>query len=117
MSLESAVDEIERVLIGNKDRGVEEVYLKNAIRSIETHLDPQLNHNQKALLEDLKHVYSWQHSHAWDLFYYLVNKDTSMFEWATINNFHSMPDEESLQVQILFSQWVLEQGSKHECTK
>lgn len=49
--LDSAIDEIERVLIGNKDRSVEEVYLKNAIRFIrEFSSQPQLNENQKDLV-------------------------------------------------------------------
>lgn len=34
-NLDSAVEEIERVLIGNKSRDVEEVYLNNAIRFIQ----------------------------------------------------------------------------------
>lgn len=33
-NLDSAIDEIERVLVGNKGRDVEEVYLQNAIRLI-----------------------------------------------------------------------------------
>lgn len=45
--LDSAIDEIERVLIGNKDRSVEEVYLRNAIRHIREYgSQPQLNDNQ-----------------------------------------------------------------------
>lgn len=67
----------------------------------------ELNKKQQELLDDLKHVYSWQHSHAWDLFYYLVDKDTQMFEEETINNFYCLSEEESLKVLIIFSQWVL----------
>ncbi|OFQ02044.1 hypothetical protein HMPREF2961_00225 [Enterococcus sp. HMSC076E04] len=67
----------------------------------------ELNKKQQELLDDLKHVYSWQHSHAWDLFYYLVDKDTQMFDEETINNFMTMSEDESLAVQIIFSQWVL----------
>lgn len=48
-------------------------------------------------------------NHAWDLFYYLVDKDTQMFEEDTISLFYNMPENESLQVQIIFSQWILEQ--------
>ncbi|MBF0726198.1 hypothetical protein [Enterococcus gallinarum] len=70
-------------------------------------LPVQLNKMQQQLLDDLKYVYSWQHSHTWDLFYYLVDKNTSMFDEETINNFMSMSEEESLAVQIIFSQWVL----------
>jgi len=65
------------------------------------------NERQQQLLEDLKHVYTWQHSHAWDLFYYLVYKNTQMFDEETIYNFITMSEEESLAVQIVFSQWVL----------
>ena len=67
----------------------------------------ELNKKQQELLDDLKHVYSWQHSHAWDLFYYLVDKDTQMFEEETIFNFYCLSEEESLKVLIIFSQWVL----------
>ncbi len=67
----------------------------------------ELNKKQQELLDDLKHVYSWQHSHAWDLFYYLVDKDTQMFEEETIYNFYCLSEEESLKVLISFSQWVL----------
>lgn len=67
----------------------------------------ELNKKQQELLDDLKHVYSWQHSHAWDLFYYLVDKDTQMFEEETIYNFYCLSEEESLNVLIIFSQWVL----------
>lgn len=35
--IESAIDEIERSLIGNKGRDIEEVYLKNAIRFLKEH--------------------------------------------------------------------------------
>lgn len=67
----------------------------------------ELNKKQQELLDDLKHVYSWQHSHALDLFYYLVDKDTQMFEEETIFNFYCLSEEESLKVLIIFSQWVL----------
>ena len=67
----------------------------------------ELNKKQQELLDGLKHVYSWQHSHAWDLFYYLVDKDTQMFEEETIYNFYCLSEEESLKVLIIFSQWVL----------
>ena len=67
----------------------------------------ELNKKQQELLDDLKHVYSWQHSHAWDLFYYLVDKDTQIFEEETISNFYCLSEEESLKVLIIFSQWVL----------
>ena len=67
----------------------------------------ELNKKQQELLDDLKHVYSWQHSHALDLFYYLVDGNTKIFDEETINNFMTMTEEDSLAVQIIFSQWVL----------
>ncbi|MGM0282657.1 MULTISPECIES: hypothetical protein [unclassified Enterococcus] len=76
-------------------------------KAVEMLKQPQLNNSQQELLDDLKYVYSWQHSHAWDLFYYLVDSDRSMFEDDTIRNFQSLSDDESLKVLIIFSQWVL----------
>lgn len=67
----------------------------------------ELNEMQQKLLDDLKHVYSWQHSNAWSLFYYLVDGNTKIFDEETINNFMTMSEEDSLAVQIIFSQWVL----------
>lgn len=63
----------------------------------------KINDKQQMLLDDLKHVYSWKHSCAWDLFYYLVDSDRSMFEDDTIRNFQSLSDDESLEVLIIFS--------------
>lgn len=46
--LDAAIEEIGRVLIGNKDRNTEEVYLKNAISHIREYgSQPQLNENQR----------------------------------------------------------------------
>lgn len=73
-----------------------------------TPLKKQLNENQQELLDDLKYVYSWQHSHAWDLFYYLVENDSEMFEEETLRNFQDMPEDDSLVVLEAFSRWVLE---------
>ena len=70
---------------------------------------PQLNEKQQELLDDLKYVYTWQHSHVWDLFYYLVENDHDIFEEETLQNFQDMSDKDSLEVQIIFSKWVLEQ--------
>ena len=71
-------------------------------------ISPSLNENQQELLDDLKYVYSWQHSHAWDLFYYLVENDSEMFEEETLRNFQDMPEDDSLVVLEAFSRWVLE---------
>jgi hypothetical protein len=55
--LDAAIEEIGRVLIGNKDRNTEEVYLKNAIRHIREYgSQPQLNSNQQIVLDYLKGI-------------------------------------------------------------
>lgn len=72
----------------------------------------KLNDKQQMLLDDLKHVYSWQHSCAWDLFYYLVTEDREMFEEDTIHIFQSLPEDESLAVVPIFIQWVLDNGDQ-----
>ncbi|MDR3825847.1 hypothetical protein [Enterococcus sp.] len=79
-------------------------------KAVEMLKQPQLNDNQQELLDDLKYVYSWQHSHAWDLFYYLVENDSEMFEEETLRNFQDMPEDDSLVVLEAFSRWVLERG-------
>lgn len=56
--LDFAIDEINRVLVGNKSREVEEVYLRNAVRYInEFKEQPELNENQEKYLELLKSAY------------------------------------------------------------
>nr|DAI05867.1 MAG TPA: hypothetical protein [Herelleviridae sp.] len=62
-NLESAVDEIERVLLGNKGRDTEEVYLNNAIRYIKKELKKKeiaptwLSEPQTVLLGWLNELY------------------------------------------------------------
>lgn len=97
--------------MGEYVRGYEEAIkdVRDLIDKRESSIKSQseLNKMQQELLDDLKHVYSWQHSHAWDLFYYLVDKNTQMFEEETIYNFYCLSEKESLKVLIIFSQWVL----------
>ncbi|MEB5950524.1 hypothetical protein [Enterococcus innesii] len=52
--LQAAIKEIERVLIGNKSREVEKVYLSNAIRLIQECCQPELTKSQQIVLERLK---------------------------------------------------------------
>lgn len=54
-NLDAAIEEINRVLICNKSREVEEVYLLNAVRYInEFKKQPELNENQQIVLDWLK---------------------------------------------------------------
>lgn len=57
--LDSAIDEMERVLLGNKPREAEEIYLQNAIDFIERLIkqlieESKLNENQQIVLNWLK---------------------------------------------------------------
>ncbi|MGT9032397.1 hypothetical protein ACVV55_12255 [Enterococcus faecalis] len=53
--LDSAIDEMERVLLGNKPREAEEIYLQNAIDFIERFKkQPELNPDQQTVLDWLK---------------------------------------------------------------
>ncbi|MGE9789588.1 hypothetical protein [Enterococcus faecalis] len=53
--LDSAIDEMERVLLGNKPREAEEIYLQNAIDFIEHFKkQPELNPDQQTVLDWLK---------------------------------------------------------------
>ncbi|HBI1976670.1 TPA: hypothetical protein I0H40_RS14735 [Enterococcus faecalis] len=57
--LDSAIDEMERVLLGNKPREAEEIYLQNAIDFIERFIkqlieESKLNENQQIVLNRLE---------------------------------------------------------------
>lgn len=62
------------------------------------------------LLNELKRVYTWQHSHAWDIFYYLLEGDKDMFEEEFIQVFNTLSETESLQVAQRFLSWVLSES-------
>lgn len=68
--------------------------------------EPALEDSQSNLLDDLKHVYTWQHSHALDLICYLVDHDTNIFEQATIDLYKSIGEDKALLVFQLFIEWV-----------
>lgn len=67
--------------------------------------DPRL-----LLLNELKRIYTWQHSHAWDIFYYLLEGDKDMFEKEFIQVFNNLNENESLQVGQEFLSWVLSES-------
>ncbi|EOI51588.1 hypothetical protein [Enterococcus gilvus] len=74
--------------------------------------EPELDEEQGELLRHLKHVYSWQHSHALDLIYYLVDRNTSMFDEDVISLYLSMDETATLLVIQLFIEWVQGKGEK-----
>lgn len=74
--------------------------------------EPELDEEQEELLRHLKHVYSWQHSHALDLIYYLVDRNTSMFDEELISLYLSMDETSTLLVIQLFIEWVQGRSEK-----
>ena len=44
-----------------------------------------MSDSQSELLEELKRIYSWQHSHFSDILYHLANRDLDMFDTRNIS--------------------------------
>ncbi|WP_324641557.1 hypothetical protein U8771_07585 [Enterococcus casseliflavus] len=98
--LDAAIEEIGRVLIGNKDRNTEEVYLKNAIRHIREYgSQPQLNENQQKYLKQLQYNRERLGNIHDALFFGLVDYEK---RW-------NLNDEEFAQVLKIFANLALEQ--------
>lgn len=110
--LDAAIDEIERVLIGNKDRNTEEVYLKNAIRHIrEYDSQPQLNENQQIVLGYLKEM-----TISFDLCNAIYRLESAE-DWGHASEpydiaYESLNDKERLQVVQAACQWAQEQEAE-----
>lgn len=103
--LDSAIDEIERVLLGNKDRSVEEVYMKNAIRFIrEFSKQPTLNKNQQIVLEWLKDYY--KENRPFTTAFGAIENVASK-RWGFIKQ--KLTDNQQEQVIELFAKWAQEQ--------
>lgn len=116
--LEAAIDEIERVLIGNKSRDVEEVYLNNAIRFIKEHLANQiLNENQLVVLEYLKEMCPPKLGVSAMVTVFCLVDDNINDNWQEyseetpehIEALQKLNIEEENQVLQAFSAWVIEQ--------
>lgn len=107
--LDAAIEEIDRVLIGNKDRHTEEVYLKNAIRYIrEYDSQPQLNENQQIVMEFLKVRTS--HSNFADAIYQLESSENWLEPEENYDiAYEALNNKERLQVIKVACQWALEQ--------
>jgi hypothetical protein len=104
--LELAIEEIERVLIGNKDRNTEEVYLKNAIRHIREYgSQPQLNENQQQVLGWLKVGHC-----DGDSVFEALERVTYVYEDPkTEEALESLSPDQEVQVINSFMKWALEQ--------
>lgn len=113
--LDAAIEEIDRVLIGNKDRHTEEVYLKNAIRYIREYgSQPQLNENQQIVLSwlKIKHFDSYFKAAVSDLFFYVRHDDIEGFPNLNyrklVEGYKQLSDKEFAQVLEVFSRWAQE---------
>lgn len=67
-----------------------------------------MNDKQNELLEELKRIYIWQHSHLSDILYYLANRDSDMFDSQTIRIYDLLDEEEYSKVVNEFSKWIIE---------
>lgn len=67
-----------------------------------------MNDKQNELLEELKRIYTWQHSHLSDILYYLANRDSDMFDSQTIRIYDLLDEEEYSKVVNEFSKWIIE---------
>ena len=110
--LESAIDEIKRVLIGNKSREVEEVYLKNAIRYIREYgSQPTLNENQQIVLDWLREEKSKnpELSIFGTLSVLFDESENRFMSLDVIDALNDLSNKQQADVFQSFSQWTLEQ--------
>ncbi|MDN3136700.1 hypothetical protein P1P57_13715 [Enterococcus faecalis] len=109
--LDSAIDEMERVLLGNKPREAEEIYLQNAIDFIERFIkqlieESKLNENQQIVLDWLKTLPLFPISAVYLL---EVGKNVPNNVKNAYENFDKKEEAEVLQA---FSLWAFEQEEK-----
>ncbi|SLM87018.1 hypothetical protein [Vagococcus fluvialis] len=69
-----------------------------------------MSDKQNELLEELKLIYSWQHSHLSDILYYLAKRDYDMFDSQTIRIYDQLSEEEYVKVVNEFSKWIIEKS-------
>ncbi|EAD1195334.1 hypothetical protein ARM61_15445, partial [Listeria monocytogenes] len=66
-----------------------------------------MSDKQNELLEELKLIYSWQHSHLSDILYYLAERDSDMFNSQAIRIYDQLSEEEYVKVVNEFSKWII----------
>ncbi|QDJ06858.1 hypothetical protein [Enterococcus faecalis] len=103
-NLDAAIEEINRVLIGNKSREVEEVYLRNSVRLIkEFQKQPDLNQSQQWHLNALITSFQKYKDDQGYPFY------ISLQDYFSRDDGPEIDDEEFKQVLQAFSRWAIEQ--------
>lgn len=103
--LDSAIDEMERVLLGNKPREAEEIYLQNAIDFIERFIkqlieESKLNENQQIVLDWLKALPLFPISAV-----YLLEAGKNVPKNVK-NAYENFDKKEEAEVLQAFSQWM-----------
>lgn len=110
-NLDAAIEEINRVLIGNKSREVEEVYLRNSVRYInEFKEQPELNENQQIVLDWLKtHFYKEDDNYPLVSVCRFVEEDTGD-EFSDVGLAYGyLTMKQEAQVLLAFANWTMEQ--------
>ncbi|EHZ0459616.1 hypothetical protein K5G30_001474 [Enterococcus faecalis] len=118
--LDSAIDEMERVLLGNKPREAEEIYLQNAIDFIERFIkqlieESKLNENQQTVLDWLKANVEQDNASPMCAVFLLGEWQTRIGskELRSIDTAYCrLNSKQQAQVLQAFSQWAIEQGRK-----
>ncbi|HCT1441088.1 hypothetical protein [Enterococcus faecalis] len=113
--LDSAIDEMERVLLGNKPREAEEIYLQNAIDFIERFIkqlieESKLNENQQIVLDWLKESCKLNGlSTVIEIMGFLPTTGGKMKYKQIAYAYADLNEVELAQVIQAFSQWAIEQ--------
>ncbi|HHX0198611.1 TPA: hypothetical protein ACU3U7_002869 [Enterococcus faecalis] len=111
--LDSAIDEMERVLLGNKPREAEELYLQNAIDFIECFIkqlieESKLNENQQIVLNRLKN----EGNACSPIGAVSVMVDELEENLPLYYALASLKRKEHAQILRTFAEWVIEQEEK-----
>ncbi|MDN3202206.1 hypothetical protein P0E66_13830 [Enterococcus faecalis] len=110
--LDSAIDEMERVLLGNKPREAEEIYLQNAIDFIERFKkQPELNKNQQIVLNWLKDRFNETEIKAPCLFYlWELYQSYPYDEFNKVSKaYEELKYEEEAEVIQVFIEWAVQE--------
>ena len=114
--LDSAIDEMERVLLGNKPREAEEIYLQNAIDFIERFKkQPELNKNQQIVLDWLKERFNETEIKAsctgylWKLHQSYIDDEADEAGIA----YEELSYEEEAEMVRVFAEWFEQEENKN----
>lgn len=112
-NLDAAIEEINRVLICNKSREVEEVYLLNAVRYInEFKEQPELNENQQIVLDRLKEQVQSTEEKPFRTIFWLMNQAA----WDRLSDLRNpiinLNKEQQIQVLRSYTDWLEQEAQR-----